>query len=310
MQLNIQKRDPVHLKNKYTTALRRLPELPEDSEEFRAIAAGLKKAGFIRPILIDENDCVIDDHSRTLLKAAIRWQLVEIPVQVCNSTDAPNLLLHSLIHVRHLSKSAIAYLAYPHLQPAIEASRLRRLENLRNSQQISEEPLSGSSSETIGDLAEQVGISSTLLKAAKQVHEAFADKKKYTFNVDGGAKDGAIEEVTLKEWYEPKLLQAYVGGEHEQSRPIGLGGILAGITAVRTGDRAKFSPKGKQTDFFADLFTRDIQKFNALPELKREAAMSVIEKTAEQMTPQECEAAAETLRAMANVYAAAAKVKK
>lgn len=304
---NIQLRDPQHLKNKYQPALRRLPELPEGSEEFLALCAGIKKVGFIRPILVDEADNVIDDHSRTLLRAALRWQLKEVPVQVRSSQDAPMLRIHSLAHVRHLSKSAIAYLAIPDLQPALDAARAHQLENLRKSPENAEAYSVGFEAKTLHELARELGISDYMLDMAIKVRKEFEDKKTYTFNVAGGAKDGACVESTLKDWYEPKILQAYVGGEHEQNRPMGLGGILAGITAVREGDKSKFAPKPKQGDFFADLFTDHIHKFNGLTEAKRAAALAVISKEAEELPAEECLAAAATLEAMAKVYKVAAK---
>ena len=225
---NIQLRDPQHLKNKYQPALRRLPELPDGSEKFLAICAGLKKTGFIRPILVDETDNVIDDHSRTLLRAALRWQLKEVPVQVRSSQDAPMVRIHSLAHVRHLSKSAIAYLAVPDLQPALEAARAHKLEMLRKGQEIPVGKSVADGTQTLEDLATELGISKYMLTMAVQVRKAFEDKKTYTFNVAGGAKDGACVESTLKDWYEPKILQAYVGGEHEQNRPMGLGEFWRG----------------------------------------------------------------------------------
>ena len=306
-KLKIDLRDPQHLKGKYNPALKLVPELPEGSEEFLALAAGVKRAGFIRPILIDHEERVIDDHSRSLLRVALRWQFTEVPVKVCGSADAPMLLIHSLAHVRHLSKSAIAYLAVPQLQPAIDASRLRRLENLRKNPDIAENLSVGDRDQTVPELASELGVSHYMLEMAISVRKAFEDKKVYSFNVQGGSKDGSVQECTLKEWFEPRLLQAYVGGEHEQNRPMGLGGILAGITAVREGDKSKFAPKPKQSDFFGDLFSEQIGKFTALPEAKRAAALAVMQKSAEELEPEECEAAADTLQAMAKVYRAAAK---
>jgi hypothetical protein len=244
---NIQMRDPQHLKGKYQAGLKRLPELEEGSEEFLALCAGLKRAEFrfIRPILVDEHELVIDDHSRNLLRAALRWQLKEVPVLVCGSGDAALLRIHSLAHVRHLSKSAVAYLAVPDLEPAVQASRMKRLENLRKGQCSPIVSGGDDRDQTTEDLAGELGIKRNLLFEARAVHKAFEDKKKYCFNIAGGAKDGATEELTLKEFFEPKLLRSFTGGEHEQYRPMGLGGIIAGITAVRAGDRDKFNPKSQ-----------------------------------------------------------------
>lgn len=311
-KLQHQTRDPQHLKHLHP-ALKHVPALPESSDEFLAIAAGLKKAGFIRPILIDQEERIIDDHSRTLWLAAKRWQLKEVPVQVCDSADAPLLLLNSLAHHRHLSKSAIAYLAVPHLQPALDAARLKKLENLRKGQEISERTLSGlsgndSSAQTKEELAVELGISRTLLNLAIEVRKSFEDKKPYTFNIVGGSKDGSSATMTLKEWFEPKLLQPFVGGEHEQNRPMGLGGIKAGITAVIEGDPSKFSgKKAQQMEFFIGAFTKDYSNWHKLSTTAKNEALEAITKKAERMTAEQCEANAAALRDAAEVYADAAK---
>jgi len=98
-----------------------------------------------------------------------------------------------------------------------------------------------------------MGLGRNLLFEARKVHEAFRDKKEYTFQITGGPEDGSTRECTLRDYYEPKLLQAFVGGEHEQNRPIGLGGIMAGIASVREGNKDKFSPKKNSQ---LDLFTK------------------------------------------------------
>lgn len=222
------------------------------------------------------------------------------------------LALHSMAHFRHLSKSAIAYLAVPLIQSALDAVRLKKLQNLRKNPENADSALSAlSEAQTVEELAEELGISRRILFLAQEVRKAFENKKPYTFNVFGGAKDGENPTMTLKEWFEPKLLQAFVGGEHEQHRPMGLGGIKAGITAVIEGDPNKFNPKNKpqQMDFFTEMFTRDAQKFIKLPEAKRQAAIQAVEQIAAELPPDECEQLAATYKQMAKIYADAAKVR-
>ncbi len=238
--MKIHYRDPQHLKNKYSPALRRVPELLDGSEEFKALSLGLKKVGFIRPIIIDQDDQVIDDHSRSQLRAAINYQFKEVPVQVCSSDDAPMVRLHSLAHVRHLSKSAIAYLAVPDLEEAFDLARRKKLKQIKEDSVVS----SGDDLKTVDDLADELGIGRNLLFEARKVRAAFEDKKKYPRTIVGGKQDGEETEMTLREWYEPRMLRSFVGGEHEQNRPMGLGGILAGIAADKK-PREDFNPKGK-----------------------------------------------------------------
>jgi hypothetical protein len=247
-------RDPMELRGHYHPALKMLPELPEESTEFLAIASGVQKCGIIQPLLINDQGQVLDDHSRTLLRCAIRWQLKAVPVCVRYEDDVHMLIIHSLAHRRHLSKSAIAYLAVPHLEPAFEHARQRKLKQIKENSVVS----SDTTEATVEDMANALGIGRNLLFEAQRVHQVFADKKVYTFNVRGGAADGEIVECTLKAWFEPKLLQPFVGGEHESNRPLGLGGILAGIASVKEGNRGKFDPKAASQ---LDLFNRGFDQF-------------------------------------------------
>jgi hypothetical protein len=73
--------------------------------------------------------------------------------------------------------------------------------------------------------------------------------------VDGGVEDGATRECTLKAWFEPRILRAPIGGEHESNRPLGLGGVIAGIASVREHRREIFSPKSaNQLELFKTGF--------------------------------------------------------
>jgi len=286
-------------------AVKAIPVLTD--EEMLPIRAGMKYGGeMIQPLLIDDQGRLLSDTSRTHWLCAKARQLKEVPVCICAAGDVHLILIRDLAHRRHLSKSAIAYLAVPNLQPALDAARMRQLENLRKSPENAEAYSVGFEAKTLHELARELGISDYMLDMAIKVRKEFEDKKTYTFNVAGGAKDGACVESTLKDWYEPKILQAYVGGEHEQNRPMGLGGIIAGITAVKEGDKSKFAPKMSQGDFFADLFTRDLQKFNKLTDSRRSAALAVIEKSAAELPPEECDAAADTMFEMGRIYRDAA----
>jgi hypothetical protein len=247
-------RDPMELRGHIHPALKSIPELAEDSPEFLAIAAGVGQVGVIQPLLIDDQGRILDDHSRTALRCALRWQIKSVPVQVTAEENIDLIIIHSLAHRRHLSKSAIAYLAVPHLAPAFEIARQRRLKQIKDNSVVS----SGDFFKTVEEMGEVLGLGRNLLFEAQRVHTAFADKKIYTFNVCGGKRDGEIVECTLKAWFEPKLLQPFIGGEHESNRPLGLGGILAGIASIKEGNRGKFDPKQANQ---LELFNRGFDQF-------------------------------------------------
>lgn len=293
-------RDPADLAGHFHPALKSIPELGEESPEFRAIAAGVGKCGVIQPLLIDSQNRILDDHSRTLLRCARRWQLDAVPVQVRGSEEAHLLIIHSLAHRRHLSKSAIAYLAVPLLGPAFEVARAVKLKQVVENSVVQSVDYCP---KTVEELAEELGISRALLFQAKQVHREFEIKTKYAVNVKGGAEDGAECLMTLREYFEPKILAPFTGGEHEDSRPIGLGALLAGIPSIKAGqtDPDKFNPKGNQLDFFSKLVTGASRQLAAWNSHKRDAT-EVLRAQAGRLAPAECEGLADMYTAMAKIY--------
>ena len=240
--IKIVQRDPADLAGHFHPLLKTIPPLAQTGEEFRAIKMGMKECGILSPLLIDSQNRILDDHSRTLLQCAQVWQLKAVPVQVCNDEDAALVAVHSLLHRRHLTKSALAYLAAPLLEVAFKAARQKRLKNLANHDSalsaLSTEPL-----KTVDEMAEEFGLSRRFLFEAKEVHKRFEDPRKYRFNMVGGSRDGEMVEMTLKEWFEPRILRSPIGGEHEQNRPLGLGAVIAGIASVKENKREMFDPR-------------------------------------------------------------------
>jgi len=251
-------RDPAELAGHYHPDLKSIPELAEDSPEFLAIARGVQRCGIMQPLLVDEKGRILDDHSRTLLRCARRWQMKEVPVQVRESADVHLLIIHSLAHRRQLTKSAIAYLAYPHLAPAFEIARINHLEKLRKGQCFPVVPEGTTGAKTVEELAVELGIGRTLFFEARDVHKKFEDTRKYPRVVQGGPQDGADVELTLREWYEPRILRPPIGGEHENNRPMGLGAVIAGIASDRA-DIKKGGPP-KEDDRQLQLFSNGLDQ--------------------------------------------------
>lgn len=258
--MKIEQRDPKDIYKNPHAVLNDIPELPQDSVEFLAIADSVHRGGILQPLLVDEHDRVLDDESRTLAQCAWRWKLASVPVLVCSSEDAALICLTKLASRRHLTKSALAYLCCPLLEPAFAAARAKRLENLENTQCFSKVSSGDYRCKTVEDLASELGIKRNLLFEARKVHQEFEDKKVYWFNVDGGAADGAVVECTLKDWFEPKILRAPIGGEHEQNRPLGLGGVIAGIASVIEERRGVFNPGTRNQ---LELFGTGIGQFTS-----------------------------------------------
>jgi hypothetical protein len=312
--------DPIEFKpGKFHPSLKLIPELSQESDEFLALAATVKKTGFIRPLLVDEEGRLVDDHSRSLWRVALRWQMKSVPVQLVKSADANLLIIHSLAHVRHLSKSAIAYLAEPQLQEHIRISLERYRKNLAKGQYFSTPPEAASDGGTnppkLEQLAADLGFSKDTLDRAREVRSLFkAHPQKRDFIVEGGEQDGTVVSCTFQEWYEPKILRAFAGGEHESSRPLGLGAVIAAIQGnLATKDKGRIETRGQM-----ELFDRSFIKasgnhykyWHSMNSTSREYALAKLAAKAEAMKPEDRDGASEFYREVAKVYAGASRAGK
>ena len=317
--MKIEQRDPIEFKpGKFHPALKQIPELSQECDEFLALAATVKKTGFIRPLLVDEEGRLVDDHSRTLWRVALRWQLKAVPVQVVKSAEANLLLVHSLAHVRHMTKSAIAYLLLPVLENEVRAALAVHREKLAKGQYMTV-VASGDNSgipeaPTLEKLCADLGFSKDMLDRARIVHAAFLDKKSYSFTVIGGAGDGSVVECTLKDWFEPKILRTPHGGEHEQNRPLGLGGVISAIEGIKATKDKSRNETGGQMELFEKSFIKTsgshYKYWHGMSAASRREALEKLASKADFMKPADCEGMAEFYREIAKVYAEAAKAKK
>jgi hypothetical protein len=273
--LKLEYRDPAELRGHYHPALKLIPELPDESPEYLGMAAAMGRLGLCVPLRVDEQGRILDDHSRTLLRLALRWQLKQVPVTMIPDVNAPLFVISAIANHRHLSKSAIAYLAAPLMNEAFELAKAKQREKLNDSRSALSALRGPDGAQTVEDLAEEISISRHLLFDARKVHELFKDKKTYPFNVRGGEEDGAVRECTLKEWFEPRILRAFAGGEHEDSRPVGLGAVIAGAASVKEANRGKFDPKSaSQLELFDSGMAAFTGRALKLPVDKMRASVS------------------------------------
>jgi len=239
--MEIEYRDPQQLKKMLAPALKRIPVLPADDQE-RIRAALMQTGSILDPVRLDADGRVATDHGRTLVLAACDLGVKEVQVAVTD-LDSASLILDELTTRRHFTKSAIAYLAYPLLETAWKASKIRRVSNLMPGNKVgakmSENPnVSRKSPEatienlptrTIEEFAAEHGVERNLLFEAQKVHELFEENegREFNFVVVGGKQDGELVPSTLRDWFEPLILRSPIGGEHERSRPMGLGAVVA-----------------------------------------------------------------------------------
>ena len=304
-QMKIEMRDPAVFQSgsqvKFHPALKLIPELPEDGDEFLALAAMVKKCGVIRPLLVDEEGNIVDDHSRSLWRVARRWQMTTVPVKVIQQDDVELTIIHSLAHVRHLTKAAIAWLASDLITQAAEAGLRKRVQNVHKSPMNADSALSAPSKEPASreEVAELLRISLRTLTQVREIKALFKKYPgKYSFTLAGGATDGGEAEMTLEEYFVPRIIKSPIGGEHEDSRPIGLGNVITGIhTKIEQGKNGdKFSSK-KHDQLW--LFTKKTDVVEAwsyykkMSDDQRAQHFKLYSEKLENLDPDDCDAMAE-----------------
>ena len=212
-----------------------MPEWPKDDPRFAALVEDVRERGIDHPLLIDREGRVVN--GKMIFRAAKQLQLDHVPCKLVADDQIPATLINSLVQRKHFTKSALAYLTYPLMKPAFEASRKKRLENLKKANDL---PIvsAGDYRGTVEDFAEQIGIKRNLFFEAKRVHELFA------------------KDAEFKAQMEPRILQEPVGGEHEKHRPMGLGAVIAGWAGRNSTLDQDRHDRGQM-----DLFGRGLQSW-------------------------------------------------
>lgn len=219
-----------------------IPTLDPASPEFQALKASIRDRGVDYPVIVDENDRLLDGRNRCRAAAEVG---AELPCLKRNSAEAPEIILSALLNRRHLRKGARAYLCAPLFAPAVEAGRQRKLANLRVGE-ISRQSADRTIGKTVEQLADEMGFGRSLFFLAAKVRKLFEDEDVRTWH------DGPREvKATYRQWFEARLL----AGE------IDLGGIIQAVAGKANEDAG---PLDRAT--LPALFTR------AFNDLKNRAA--------------------------------------
>ena len=234
---------------------KKMPEMPNDSEEFLALVDDIADRGIDQPLLIDKQNRIVDGKNRW--RAARRLQLKLVPTILVPDTDVASIIIGTLLNRRHYSKGARAYLAYPLMQKAWEEAVKRKQECLKRGGST----LSAlRDTKTVEELAESIGIGRTLFIQARDVHEAFEKKPK------------------LREQFESDILT----GE------TGLGAVKAGIAGQ---EKTKDKPRNQEDQF--ELFTSAWDTLNTrfkywrkFDEEEKTEAIEKLQKTIKAMPPE------------------------
>lgn len=167
-------RDPAKLKPHPLFEKTHHPMMPKDSPQWAALVESVRDHGVLEEVMVTSDGLVVDGRHR--VAAAVEAELKEIRVTVVDGAAAPMIIASTLIHRRHYSKSARAYLVAPFAEEAVEASeRLRRakvsanlLQNSRPAQKL------GSSEEgsatPLQKFSQELGIGLEYLRHGRDVH--------------------------------------------------------------------------------------------------------------------------------------------
>lgn len=151
-----------------------------------ATVASIGEIGVIQPLIVTDG-CessytfsapgyryVVDGVDR--LNGAIARMVEEVPIIVIPQDMVQATLLHSLLARKHLTKSALAFVAFPMLEPSLEESRTRRLACLKKggsdaSPSKSTVVVSNDyGPKTIEEIAQLLGVGRDMLFKARNVH--------------------------------------------------------------------------------------------------------------------------------------------
>lgn len=193
-------------------------------ESAAAIAASVADIGVIEPLKVSKGR-VIDGRDR--LDAALAAGLAEVPITEIPEDAIAGIFIASLCARHHFTKSAVAYLAFPVLDAALQESRRRAVSAARSF-------LSGAKSESAhrtppqsaDALAAEHGIARTTFFEAAAIHKKFAEHPK------------------LRATWEPKIL----------SGEMGLGQIQQALSGKIASLEGRTTPKGDAGQLLLDLF--------------------------------------------------------
>jgi len=165
---------------------------------------------------------IVDGRAR--LRAARAAGLVTVPTAEVAEEEVASIVLQSLLARKHFTKSALAYLSYPLLEPALAEARKRQLSRLRVGEKSANLVSVGN---TVEEIAENLGIGRNLLFQTKEIRKKLAKL---------GDKERA-------KW-EAKIL----------SEDMGIGQVQQALSGQLAGLDGKTHSKGDTQQLYFDLF--------------------------------------------------------
>ncbi len=221
--------DPSELKP-HELLIEHMPPVDPLAPETQAFVAAVRADGAIfTPIEVDERGRIVDGRRRTHAAAETGLPLPAIRV---SSIDAGARILAALAFRRQLPKGAIAYLAWPFVQPHMERRRAAWVTQLQTRNGGGKGCISASAemqSRSIRSmatqvpsqaaLAQQIGVSVDDLTRAEKVHALFAELGE-----------------AVRTRYAARLFGPWINDHgKKESEPQGLGFLLTSLLNMKKG---------------------------------------------------------------------------
>ena len=253
--------DPLNLT--YHPLCKDIPMLEADSPEWIALVEDIRARGIDVPIMVDDQNRVIDGRHR--LKAARQLKLISVPILpgvLSEHSGAAEVILAAIFHRRNLTKGAQAYLAYPLFRSLLANATDARLRNLKLPAG-DKDP----NNKTADALAEKYGVGRHLVFDAARAHKLFnqAAEAREDFLKTCSPDLAAKAPADLRAEWEPKIL----AGE------VGLGACVAGI-AGKEATKGKKKVVENRAILFADSWKSLAIRAQHWPKFSEEERSDVI----------------------------------
>lgn len=185
-------RDPADLR--LHPLQKHLPDPDKTSPEWHAFVDRLQASGpeVIPPLIVTPDGQIMDGGRRWRGARQLQW--AQVPTVERPETDAAALIVDTLLGQRNLPRGTKVYLALKLLPAWVEASEMRRIQNLRHGKTgqkalIFPKP-SDLASGDIKSFCESLGVSDETYRRARRVHELFTKHPEFKLELEADLLTG------------------------------------------------------------------------------------------------------------------------
>ncbi|MDF3129258.1 ParB N-terminal domain-containing protein [Kiritimatiellaeota bacterium B1221] len=217
--------------------LERIPELPYDCPERRALVESIRSEGLLQPLLVKDREIVDGRHRHDACRTLGLETIPCIEVE----GDIADIIVDSLTQRRHYTKSAIALAAMPLMQAYIAAGRARSIKALENGGST-DFALSAKSTDTHQQFAEKLGVSKRLVGYAQDIFKKLETLGSHILDNNESVED----------WVERSVYQ----------EGMGLGTVLQGMAAIEANKSGQAQQGLKKREQYEQLIFKHLETSN------------------------------------------------